>query len=81
MLSLAILKQSLSMALQNIKANKMRSFLTMLAIIIGVAAVIGLITIVQSVSNQMMGEFSNLGAGTLNISTRASVMKEGLSAT
>lgn len=65
MLNFGILSQSFRMSMQNIKSNKMRSFLTMLGIIIGVAAVIGLITIVQSVSNYVMNEFSSLGAGTV----------------
>jgi putative ABC transport system permease protein len=67
------------MALQNIKANKMRSFLTMLGIVIGVAAVIALMTIVQMVSESVMGQMSGLGAGTLTISTGKSPLKEGLS--
>jgi putative ABC transport system permease protein len=64
--------------MQNIKSNKMRSFLTMLGIIIGVAAVIGLITIVQSVSNYVMNEFSSLGAGTVSVSAFGNAMKQGL---
>ncbi len=67
------------MALQNIKANKMRSFLTMLGIVIGVAAVIALMTIVQMVSESVMGQMSGLGAGTLTIATGKSPLKEGLS--
>ena len=78
MLSLAVIKQSVVMALQNIKSNKMRSFLTMLGIMIGVAAVIGLITIVQIVSDNVMNQFSTLGAGTLNIMTWSTPLKDGL---
>ena len=47
---LKLIGQSFRMSLQNIKNNKMRSFLTMLGIVIGVAAVIGLITIVQGIT-------------------------------
>ncbi len=39
--------QSFKMSIKNIRSNKMRSFLTMLGIIIGVGAVIALITIVH----------------------------------
>lgn len=79
MLNRGILSQSFKMSIQNIKSNKMRSFLTMLGIIIGVASVIGLITIVQSVTNSVMGEFSGMGAGTLTVTANGTALKEGLS--
>ena len=79
MIGISVIRQSIKMALQNIKANKMRSFLTMLGIVIGVAAVIALMTIVQMVSESVMGQMSGLGAGTLTVATGASPMKEGLS--
>ena len=78
MLNFAVITQSLKMALQNIRSNRMRSFLTMLGIIIGVGAVIGLVTIVEAVSGELMGEFSDLGAGTISIQTYQSIMKYGL---
>ena len=78
MLNPAVVKQSVQMSLQNIRSNKMRSFLTMLGIMIGVTSVIALITIVQIVSDSVMGEFSSLGAGTLTIMASSSPMKNGL---
>ena len=78
MLNILIIKQSLRMSIQNIKANKMRSFLTMLGIVIGVASVIGLITIVQAVTSSVMGQFSDLGAGTLTVSAPGTALKTGL---
>ena len=74
-----ILKQSIGMSMQNIKGNKMRSFLTTLGIIIGVTAVIALITIVQGVSDNVMGQFENLGAGKLVVSITGTSLKTGLS--
>ena len=78
MLNMLIIRQSLRMSLQNIKANKMRSFLTMLGIVIGVASVIGLITIVQAVTSSVMGQFSDLGADTLTVSAPGTALKTGL---
>lgn len=78
MLNIGVLVQSFKMSLQNIKSNKMRSFLTMLGIIIGVASVIGLITIVQSVTDYVMNQFSSLGAGTLTVSVPGTALKNGL---
>lgn len=77
----SVFKQSISLSLQNIKSNKMRTFLTTLGIIIGVTAVIALITIVNGVIGYMMGEFSSLGAGTLNVSIQGTPLKKGLTDT
>ncbi len=76
---LEILKQSIAMSYQNIKSNKMRSFLTTLGIIIGVTAVIALITIVHGVYDSVMGQFSGLGANTITVSITGNAMKTGIS--
>ncbi|MDD5850152.1 MAG: ABC transporter permease [Firmicutes bacterium] len=75
----SIVRQSVRMALTNIRHNKLRSFLTMLGIMIGVAAVIGLVTIVQSATTSIMDQFSGLGAGTLTITANGTSLKVGLS--
>lgn len=79
--SMSIIKQSIKMSLQNIKSNKMRTFLTTLGIIIGVAAVIAMITIVNGVIDTVMGQFSSLGAGTLSVTINGSALKSGLTET
>lgn len=79
--SMSIIKQSVKMSLQNIKSNKMRTFLTTLGIIIGVAAVIAMITIVNGVIDTVMGQFSSLGAGTLSVTINGSALKSGLTET
>ncbi len=75
---LGMLKQSVIMSVQNIIGNKMRTFLTTLGIIIGVGAVIALITTVSAVTDYMMNEFSSLGAGTLTITAPGTPIKYGL---
>lgn len=70
--------QSFKMSIKNIRSNKMRSFLTMLGIIIGVGAVIALITIVQGVTDSIMNEFNGLGAGTISVSAPGTALKSGL---
>lgn len=61
------------MAIQNIVANKGRSFLTMLGIIIGIASVIAIVSIGEGTKNQMNSEISNVGGGQIavNCSTEA----------
>ena len=76
---LKVIGQSCRMSLQSIKSNKMRSFLTMLGIIIGIAAVIGMVTIVQGVMDAQMKQFEGLGTGTLQVAAPGTSLKKGLS--
>lgn len=57
--------QAIKMALSSILTNKMRSFLTMLGIIVGVMAVTLLISIVQGATNNITDQLSTLGGGNL----------------
>ena len=59
------LNQALKMALSSIMTNKMRSFLTMLGIIVGVMAVTLLISIVQGATNSITNQLSTLGGSNL----------------
>jgi len=52
---------NLLIALQAIRANKMRSLLTMLGIIIGVAAVIAVVSIVQGLDHVISTQFEGVG--------------------
>ncbi len=81
MLNIGIVKQSVQLSLENIRSNKMRTLLTTLGIIIGVTAVISLITIVNGAISTVMGEFSSLGAGTLTVSITGTPLKSGLTET
>ena len=57
-----MIKELLKTALSSLFANKTRSFLTMLGIIIGVFAVVTLISIGQGIQNFVTSRFSNLGS-------------------
>ena len=76
---LKIIGQSFVMSLQNIRSNKMRSFLTMLGIMIGVGSVIALITIVSSATSSVMSSFESLGEGTITLTVSGTDDKQGLS--
>ncbi len=75
-----MLRECVVMSLGNIAHNRMRSFLTILGIMIGVSAVIALITTISGVSNSLSSSFSSLGAGTLTVNVTGSDLKSGLSA-
>ena len=63
------MQQSFKLAIKSIWGNKMRSFLTMLGIIIGVSAVIILVSVVSGYLSYMTESFASLGVDqiTLNI--------------
>ena len=59
--------QALKMALVALRGNKMRSFLTMLGIIIGVLAVTLLISVVQGATGEITGQIESLGSNLLYV--------------
>ena len=54
-------------ALQNVWSNKLRTFLTMLGIIIGVMAVIVIVGLGNGMTRSMRDSFSAMGTSTLSI--------------
>lgn len=59
--------QSLKLALKSISGNKMRSFLTMLGVIIGIASVITLVSVVQGFSDDMVSSFNSMGTNNITV--------------
>ncbi len=71
-------RESVKMSWANIIHNKMRSFLTILGIVIGVASIIALITIVKSATYEVTNQFSTLGAETITVQAVGTPLKQGL---
>src|SRR5688572_30098760 len=61
------LQECLRSALGAIRAHGLRSFLTMLGVIIGVASVICVIALVQGMSSSISQQFQGLGSSTLTL--------------
>jgi len=61
------LVESFRSALQSIFAHGLRSFLTSLGIIIGVASVVAVVSIVQGLSASISNEFKGLGSNSLTV--------------
>ena len=66
----------IKMAVQNIRANKGRSFLTMLGIIIGIASVIAIVSIGEGTNNQMNSEIDGIGGGQIAVSVSNDAITE-----
>ncbi len=60
--------QAFKLALKSILSSKMRSFLTMLGMIIGVAAVITLLGLVTGVTNYLIDTFADMGTNLVTVS-------------
>jgi len=56
------LLENIQLALEGLRANKMRSLLTMLGIIIGISAVIGIVTVGNSMTSAVTTQMQALGA-------------------
>lgn len=63
-----LLLENLSIALRSLRANLLRSMLTTLGIIIGTAAVIAVVSIIQGLQYMVTGELEGLGATFISVS-------------
>lgn len=71
--------QGVKMAWKSISMNKMRSFLTMLGIIIGVFAVIALVALGSGATNRISEEMQKLGTNLLSVNISGRGAKASLS--
>ncbi len=73
-----MLWESIRMSWENIIKNKLRSMLTMLGIVIGVASIIALITIVQGATASISSEVNSLGVNKIMVNITGTPLKSGL---
>ena len=64
--------ESVKTALSSIKANKMRAFLTMLGIIIGISSVITIVSLGQGGQSAITSEFEKLGSASVTVKVSGS---------
>lgn len=75
---MAQLLEFLKMAFDNIKANKGRSILTMLGIIIGISSVIMIISVGTGAKSQISDELNAMGSGQIYVYVDESAKKEDI---
>lgn len=63
-----MIQQSVKMAWKSISSNKMRSFLTMLGIIIGVLALVVLVSLVSGATSSVNDQISSMGTNLIQVS-------------
>ena len=64
----SLLLESLRLAIRSLRSNKLRTFLTLVGIIVGVTAVISVVTIINGLDTTVAGAFSAQGSTAFSVS-------------
>src|SRR4030042_2862247 len=62
------IKESFAMAIASLRINKLRTFLTLLGIIIGVLTIIAVVSVIQGLNNYVYTKLSFYGANDFSVS-------------
>lgn len=73
-----MLLENIRLALTGLKANKMRALLTMLGIIIGIASVIAIMTVGNSLTAELNNEFASMGASNIEVLITRKINEEDM---
>ena len=68
---------TIRMSLSNLKANAMRTFLTMLGVIIGITSILALLTIGQGVTDSVIDQLAGLGGSRATVEIEDDTIKKG----
>jgi putative ABC transport system permease protein len=68
------IRESIPIALASLWANKLRAFLTLLGVVIGVATVIAVVSIIAGMNNYVIGTFSSWGSDNFSVQKMGIVM-------
>ncbi len=76
MRSSALFFENIRIALHSIRGNLLRTVLTILIIAVGITALVGILTAIDSIKNSITSEFTAMGANTFSI-TSGGLMGQG----
>ncbi len=68
---------TIRMSLANLRANAMRTFLTMLGVVIGITSILALLTIGQGVTNSVIEQLAGLGGSRATVEIENDTLKKG----
>src|SRR3989442_7874841 len=71
----AALWESFRVAVASLRANKLRTALTLVGIVVGVAAVIAVVTIIKGLDNSVATTFSSQGSTVFTVSKNPQIIK------
>lgn len=72
-----LIGENILLALNGLRANKMRSLLTMLGIIIGIASVIAIMTLGDSISSSVTDSMASMGANNITVGVSQKSTSQG----
>ena len=72
-----LMVENIKIALQSIRTNLLRTVLTILIIAIGIAALVGIQTAIESIKSSISDNFTSMGANTFNIRNKSSSIRIG----
>jgi len=70
MLLKPLVVENIRIAFQSIRGNLLRSALTIMIIAVGISALVGILTAIDSIKNAITADFTRLGANTFSIQSR-----------
>lgn len=70
-------KENIRVALQSVKSNKLRTFLTAAIIAIGLMALVGILTSIDAIKSSLNNTFSRMGANSFTIRNRGLGIRVG----
>ena len=70
MLLKPLVVENIRIAFQSIRSNLLRSVLTIMIIAVGISALVGILTAIDSIKNAITADFTRLGANTFSIQSR-----------
>lgn len=70
-------RENVKVALQSIKSNKLRTFLTALIIAIGLMALVGILTSIDAIKSSLNNTFASMGANSFTIRNRGTGIRIG----
>ncbi|MGB4398439.1 MAG: ABC transporter permease [Daejeonella sp.] len=62
--------ENVKVAMQSVKGNKLRTFLTAIIIAIGITALVGILTSIEAIEGSLTNTFSSMGANSFTIRNR-----------
>ena len=69
--------ENIKIALQSVKSNLLRTVLTIFIIAIGITALVGILTAIDSIKHSINDNFTSMGANTFNIRNKGMKLRAG----